>query len=499
MRPRMSLVALLVATVACGNSTGPSSRPISFVDGDHQTDTILATLPQNLVARINKVPAGQSVAGQVMQFFPMTDSTGHWEAYLEPHGSTQTAVGVVAETTNASGEATVGIRLSTVAEQGHVVVSVPALGYVDTAVFTTQPGQPARLQAAPFDTAVNVGGTVAYRTVVVDQFGNPLPGAVSYRVISGPATLSGSTVTMTALGIAVIGGAAGTLRDTTQISAVPKGVLAASGPNGIVVFNTDGTGLRTLASTVGAGTLKWSPSGTTIEFDQAGGIPVCLGSTSGLLQKTDLNGNVTTVVNASGTLEFTDYSRDGAWIYYSLVLGSFGSSSALYRVHPDGTANDSLVTQMPDFDIWPTVSPDGNSVAYVADHGGGSTDLRVLTVATGAVTSLGLNAWSPEWSPSSNQIAYLSGTCSGPIAIVNADGTGNRVLTTAQYLAGFDWSPDGQWIAAFNSSTARIDVINVASGQAMILPFAWLNGPAWAPSSVSLSVVKSKGHAMPTK
>jgi Tol biopolymer transport system component len=491
VRPRVGLVALLVATAACGNSTGPSSGPISFIAGDHQTDTILATLPQNLIARINKVPAPQSVAGQVILFLPLTDNTNQWEAYLEPHGSAAATVGVVAETTNTSGEATVGIRLSIVAEQAHVVVSVPALGYVDTAVFTTQPGHPARLRDVPRDTAVNVGGTVAYRTVIIDQFGNPTTGTVSYQVASGPGTVSGNTVTMTALGTARIAGAAGALHDTTQIYAVPKGVLAAAGPNGMVVFNTDGSGLKTLPSTGNPGTLKWSPSGTAIEFDQAGGLALCLANQSGSLQKTDLNGNITSVVNnASGALQFTDYSRDGMWIYYSLVNGSFGDSARLYRVHPDGSANDGLLNQMPDFDISPTVSPDGKSVAYVADHGGGSNDLRVLTVQTGAVKSLGINAWSPEWSPNSNQIAYLANEqlCAGPISIVNADGTGNRVLTTTPYSASFDWSPDGQWIAALNESSLRIDVINVASGQTMTLPFAILFlSPAWAPSSVSLS------------
>jgi Tol biopolymer transport system component len=55
----------------------------------------------------------------------------------------------------------------------------------------------------------------------------------------------------------------------------------------------------------------------------------------------------------------------------------------------------------------------------------------------------------PDWSPVSNQIVYQSpASGSWDLYLTNADGAGQRRLTSAPTLEGLPaWSPDGQWIA----------------------------------------------------
>jgi TolB protein len=179
--------------------------------------------------------------------------------------------------------------------------------------------------------------------------------------------------------------------------------------------------------------------------------------------------------------QWPQWSRDGSTIYYSKI----SNGSAIWHVTPTGTSDDSVANQNPSFDIFPSPSPDGTELAYIADFSS-TSDLRILTLATGAVADLQVEAWAPVWSPTGQQIAYLNQTnYSAPIAIVNADGTGQRVLTTQAYQQNFDWSPDGQYIVAQNTAGGEFDLINVATGETLPLEFTSSSyySPTWQPTA----------------
>jgi Tol biopolymer transport system component len=469
--------AAIALVLSCSSSTSPhGANPyIGFVAGNKQTDTVQSTLTQALEVHVTAI-GSNSAAGQVVQFLAVQNSSGNYEALMSPLTALQ-PTSVLVDTTDGFGNASVNVTLGTTAGTASIVVKVPQSGFVDTARFTITPGALAGLRSTPGDTAIAVGASYTLKTTTLDRFGNARSDPVTLSVLLGPASISGETVTGTASGGAVIVGTAGTFTDTALVAVVPAATIAASNHQGIVVFNLDGTGMHTISPSTPTGNIKWNPTGDHLVFDTSNGCEAGTGN----LYTTDTLGNTTQVDASTAYDQYPSYSHDGTWIYYTRNGIPSGESSN-WRVHPDGTANDSLTTTTPDFDIYPSPSPDGTRVAYVADRSY-SSDLRIITLSSGAVQSLGVNAWSPEWSPAGSQIAYITGrTCTAPIALINPDGTGIRTLTTDTYLASFDWSPDGQWIVATNAENSFIDLISVTTGQAVLLPFtSGLYSPTWRP------------------
>src|SRR5581483_3179640 len=107
----------------------------------------------------------------------------------------------------------------------------------------------------------------------------------------------------------------------------------------------------------------------------------------------------------------------------------------------------SQVTFSAGLDIYPTFSPDGNSLAYCSDASG-KFEIYVRQLAPGgtelAVTSDGGQNVAPAWSPNGQWLAYHS-KIKGGIWLVSALGGQPRKLT--DFGARAAWSPDGSHIA----------------------------------------------------
>lgn len=478
---RVCLSAITLVAAACGSSsTGPHAIANIVFIGDNQTDTVFGTPTRPLMVRV-RIPEGQQATGHVVQFqaLPDTNASLGYQVYFLP-GNTPSWV----DSTNSSAEASVIVEMGAQAGTARLVVTVPDFGYVDTAKFTVTAGSAYSVQASPVDTFVVPGASFTYKAWTADRYGNRRNDSLTYTVgVGSPATMSGATVTATAPGFAYITIAAPKpgLGLYTTVTVVPRGTLATANGQVITVFNTDGSNMHTITPAAPPGMIKWDPTGAHLVF--ARNTP-CSALPGQEIYTTDLTGATKTVDSSVTYDEYATYSRDGTWIYYSR---NTGGSSAIWRVHPDGTSDDSLATTMPLFDIYPSPSPDGSRIAYVADHGGDSTDLRILVVSTGSVTSYGVNAWSPAWAPSGNQIAFISFlntvVCAGPLQLINADGTGLRaVASDTSYFAGIDWSPDGQWIVATNATNNIVELINATTGLTIPLPFAaGQYSPTWQP------------------
>ena len=116
------------------------------------------------------------------------------------------------------------------------------------------------------------------------------------------------------------------------------------------------------------------------------------------------------------------------------------------------------------------VSPDGTRLAYLFTTPAFTQELRVLDLAAGASTLLEANGRSPRWSPQGHRVAYLTpvpnaiGGADGAPAVINADGSGRRALTSETFSPGLAWSPDAAYVvgrvAAFAVSGLRLMRVN---------------------------------------
>lgn len=470
------LAAALVFDIACAGSTGPreTASNIQFLAGNHQSDTIQATLSQALVTRVAYAATGQPVVHQIVQFISVADSAGTSAEAFSTQLTSNYPQEFTVDTTDASGKCVVTITLGPQAGRARLVVKVPALGFVDTAVFTVTAGRPAGIRSGPADTAVYAGHTATLHSAVADRFGNPRTDPVTYAVASGPATLSGSTVTVTAIGRVMITASGLGFQGTTHLSGVPTGMIAGSTDSGIAVFNLDGSGYKKILKAP-AGTVVWAPSGTSIVFDQTQGN---IQTAAPLLQSVTLGGTVSVLDNSTSTTGLYDtwptYAANGSWIYYVKELQ--GSGSSLWRVHPDAS-NDAVVSmQNPPGVQYPSASPDGSQVAYIVP---GPGTLNILDVSTGVSTNIGgIAGYAVSWSPTGNLIVYQTG--SGTLMTVHPDGTGQTPLGTAAYSQLFSWSPDGKWVIAVNQSTSKVELLSVTSN--LILPLGYtgrIASPSW--------------------
>ncbi len=128
-----------------------------------------------------------------------------------------------------------------------------------------------------------------------------------------------------------------------------------------------------------------------------------------------------------------------------------------------GVLKTTQVTSWSGLDIFPAISPDGNSIAYSSDSRG-SFEIYVKSFTPGArevqLTSDGGQNFEAAWSPDGKMIAYYSKTRRG-IWVVPAQGGNAKQLTEfGSYPA---WSPDGTFIA-FQSSGISDDLASIGSG-----------------------------------
>lgn len=122
----------------------------------------------------------------------------------------------------------------------------------------------------------------------------------------------------------------------------------------------------------------------------------------------------------------------------------------LYLMDADGKNQKRLldVPVLPDAK-W---SPDGKSILFTSSFEGDSRRraVYIVDVASGnrkRLTEFGFNG-SASWSPDSKRVVFSSGSRPREIYVVNADGTSLRQLTTLGLVATApEWSPDGRKIA----------------------------------------------------
>ncbi|HEU4794529.1 MAG TPA: protein kinase, partial [Pyrinomonadaceae bacterium] len=182
-----------------------------------------------------------------------------------------------------------------------------------------------------------------------------------------------------------------------------------------------------------------------------------------------------------------------------IVGGSIGLYKLLTRNRTQPVAGPKIlkttqVTFSPGLDGFPSLSPDGNSVAYSSDQNG-NFEIYIKQLSPGGgelqLTNDGQQNIHPSWSPDGQRIAYHSKKHGG-IWVVSALGGAPRQLTETGVRPA--WSPDGSFIA-FQSA-----VSGVVFGSRTMPPSIILIVPAQGgtPRPVTQPGNPSGGHSSPS-
>ena len=474
--------ALLVPLVIAGckgdswGITEPAEPGISFRAGAAVTDTVDAQLVQALIVEV-RGEGGRPAPGMIVRFTAVPIATSYYTTYrVRVSGlDAPSFTSLVIDTTDARGRASVLVSFGKTTGPASVVVTVPELGFSETATYTVAPGSAERVVAAPKDTLLFAGGSVTLRSTVTDRYGNPRPDPVTVTRVSGGIAVQGNVVTAQTDGLAKVISTASGISDTTHIAVVPSGaVIAASAPgSGVVTMNLDGSNYRVVTSLPSAW-VRWAPDGSELTFDNDYAVPARVVTMAGAVRPVRASSPSTQAEM------YPVYSPDKEWVYLSVIASS---EFRLWRVRPDGTGAEPLNTTSPEDDFYPSPSPDGTRLAYVRRTGGGEDYMRILDLNTGAVAKIDVPGHAPAWSPLGDLIAYVDLRAGSVLKVMRPDGTGQRqVSPTGNYEKSVQWSPDGKWLIAYGGIPARIQLIDVATGSATALTFAMLlRSPTWRP------------------
>jgi len=132
----------------------------------------------------------------------------------------------------------------------------------------------------------------------------------------------------------------------------------------------------------------------------------------------------------------------------------------IYAMQPDGSGRSNL-TNNPGADFQPSWSADGQKIAFTSMRTG-AFHLYTMNADGSAQTPLtsGAQDDQPAWSPDGTQVVFR---CAPGLCLVNADGTGRRILIRRACGRGFcsyfapNWSPDGTKVA-FSSDEATFGI-----------------------------------------
>jgi TolB protein len=194
---------------------------------------------------------------------------------------------------------------------------------------------------------------------------------------------------------------------------------------------------------------RWSPDGSRVAFKSTRG-----GSFN--LYVMDADGrNVTRLTDHHGNDHDPAWLPDGQSLVFTSDRDRGPGRYDLYRLRLADGSITRLTTSFGGYAFMPSVSPDGNWVAFVATtfpvDGGWANQVHVLELATGMTWPFdvtGTGCW-PNWSPDGQSIAHVHLTEPSTIQIVSSFGDRPEPVTgdPSRWHYYPDWSPDSRLLA----------------------------------------------------
>jgi Tol biopolymer transport system component len=161
-----------------------------------------------------------------------------------------------------------------------------------------------------------------------------------------------------------------------------------------------------------------------------------------------------------------------------------------------GAFKGKQVTSWAGLDIYPSFSPDGNSIAYSSDHNG-SFEIYVKQLAPGGreiqLTNDGQQNFQPVWSPDGQRIAFHSNKRGGIWVVPYLGGAPKQLTDFGSRPA---WSPDGTLIAFQSQSFMDVGVTAPGALPPSTLWVVPLAGGA--PRQLTQDGKPSGGHGSPS-
>ncbi len=202
----------------------------------------------------------------------------------------------------------------------------------------------------------------------------------------------------------------------------------------------------------------------------------------------------------SGQETFPSISPEGKSLVYAA-----GGDIFLQRV--GGRTSFNLTADSPEFESEPAFSPDGESIAFRSERGGGG--IFVMEATGENVRRIADFGFNPSWSPDAAGILVATEnvneggsrtTSDSRIWSVHVAGMTKRLISTVGDAVQPSWSPQGKRIAYWGSKQGQRDLwtVSVEGGDPQQLtndPYTDWN-PVWSPDGYYLYFASDRSGAM---
>ncbi len=175
------------------------------------------------------------------------------------------------------------------------------------------------------------------------------------------------------------------------------------------------------------------------------------------------------------------FSPDGRFILFSMAVNG---NTDVYRIGATGGVPQRL-THAPGIDTGGSYSPDGSRIVFESDRGG----TQQLYVMNGdgsgqrRISFGGGRYGTPVWSPRGDLIAFTRISGGFRVGVMNADGSGERILSNGPLDEGPSWAPNGRVLMYFkgagNPQLWSVDMTGTAARR-VPTPIG-ASDPAWSP------------------